>query len=157
MQETENKFPVLLKVLLIISFIGSSFSMFSGLQDALSTPSLESIDSFKNIFENVKDDSPETQRMIQDSYIYMENINLEIVNYGATTFMLYAISLIGIYLMYRLRKAGFLVYSGAQVLILGLPILFGGYNGFSLGLTFIFTFVTMTFIILYASQLKYME
>jgi hypothetical protein len=157
MQETENKFPVLLKVLLIISFIGSSFSMFSGLQDALSTPSLESIDSFKNIFENVKDDSPETQQMIQDSYIYMENINLEIVNYGATTFMLYAISLIGIYLMYRLRKAGFLVYSGAQVLILGLPILFGGYNGFSLGITFIFTFVTMTFIILYASQLKYME
>jgi hypothetical protein len=157
MQETENKLPILLKVALIFSFIGSSFLMFSGLQDALSTPTQERLDSFKEIFENVKDETPEGQQMIQDSYVFMEQINLNIVNYGATRFMLYAISLIGVYLMYRLKKTGFLVYSIAQVLLLSLPVLFGGYNGFSLGVTFVFSFLTMIFIIIYASQLKYMD
>lgn len=157
MQETENKSPRLLRIILVLSFIGSSFSMFSGLQDALSTPSQERIDSFKSIFDNVTDESPESKQMIEESFIFMENINMSIVNYGATQFMLYAISLIGVYMMYRRRKVGFAIYSGAQVLLLSLPILFGGYNSFSLGVTFVFAFITMTFIILYASQLRYLE
>jgi len=157
MQETENKLPVLLRVILVLSFIGSSFFMFSGLQDALSAPSQERIDSFENIFRDVKDESPESEQMIEESFEFMESLNLNIVNYGATRFMLYGISLIGVFLMYRRRKIGFTVYSGAQILLLGVPILFGGYNSFSLGVTFVFGFITMIFIAVYASQLKYLD
>lgn len=147
----------MLRIILTLSFIGSSFFMFTGLQDAFSTPSQERIDSFKKIFENVKDETPESQQMIEDSFVFMESINLNIVNYGVARFMLNAISVIGVYLMYRKRKIGFMVYSGVQSLMLGLPILFGGYSSFSLGVTFVFGFITMVFIVLYASQLKYLE
>jgi len=157
MQETNNKLPKLLRVFLILSFIGSSFFMFSGLQDALSSPSQEQLESFKEIFDDVDDESPESQQLIEDSIDYMENLSANSVNYGATRFMLYAISLIGVYLMYRRRKIGLSVYAVAQVLLLGIPILFGGYNGFSVGVTFVLTFLTMTFIVVYASQMKYLE
>ena len=131
--------------------------MFSGLQDAFSTPSQERIDSFKQIFENVKDEAPESQQMIEESFVFMESINLNIVNYGVTRFMFNAISIIGVFLMYRRQKIGFTVYSTAQFLLLGLPILMGGYNGFSLGVTFVFGFITLVFIVLYASQLRYLD
>lgn len=157
MQETENKLPGLLRVILILSFIGSSFSMFSGLTDALSRPSQERIDSFNEIFEGVKEDSPESEVMIDEIITYMENINLNIVNYGVARFMLNAISLIGIYLMYRRRQIGFAVYSGAQVLLLGVPLLFGGYSNATLSIIFFFSLFTILFISLFASQLRYMR
>jgi len=157
MQETENKLPKLLKAILILSFIGSSFNMFSGLQDTMSRPSQERIDSFIEIFADVKEDSPESEIMIDEIIIYMENLNLNIVNYGVARFMLNAISLIGIYLMYRRRQIGFAVYSGAQVLLLGVPILFGGYSNATLSIIFFFSLFTILFISLYASQLKYMR
>ena len=157
MQETENKLPKLLKVILILSFVGSSFNMFSGLQDAMSRPSQERIDSFKEIFEEVKDDSPESEIMIDEIIIYMENINFNIANYGVARFMLNAISLIGIFLMYRRRQIGFAIYSGAQVLLLGVPLLFGGYSNATLSIIFFFSLFTVLFIGLYASQLKYMN
>ena len=157
MQETEDQLPRLLKVILILSFIGSSFNMFSGLQDAFSRPSQERIDSFKEIFDDVKDESPESEIMIDELYLFMENLNLNIVNYGVARFMLNAISLIGIYLMYRRRQIGFAVYSGVQVLLLGVPLLFGGYSNATLSIIFFFSLFTILFISLYASQLKYMN
>jgi hypothetical protein len=157
MQETENNLPRLLKVILILSFIGSSFNMFSGLQDAFSRPSQERIDSFREIFTEVKDESPESEIMIDEIIIYMENINLNIVNYGVARFMLNAISLIGLFLMYRRRQIGFAVYSGAQVFLLGVPLLFGGYSNATLSIIFFFSLFTVLFISLYASQLRYMR
>ncbi len=156
MQETENQLPRFLKVILILSFIGSSFNMFSGLQDAMSRPSQERIDSFKEVFTEVKSDSPKSEEMIDELFVFMENLNINIVNYGVARFMLNAISLIGIFLMYRRRQIGFVVYSGAQVLLLGVPLLFGGYSNATLSIIFFFSLFTILFISLYASQLKHM-
>lgn len=131
--------------------------MFSGLSNAISQPSMERVDSFMEIMDQVQDDKEETEIMIEQITDYISNINQNIVNYGAVEFMLYAISLIGIYLMYRNRRMGFTVYMIVQTLLLGTPILFGGYSVFTVSLTVFYGFITMIFFALYSTQLKYMD
>lgn len=155
--QSEIKRTSLLKVLLILSFIGSSWSMFSGLGNALSQPSEERLNSIIEILEQVNDGKEETELFLSDTIDYFSNINRNIVNYGAVEFMLYAISLIGIYLMYKNRRIGFTVYMIAQVLVLGVPIYFGGYNSVSVMVTLFFGFISMIFFALYSTQLKYMD
>jgi hypothetical protein len=149
--------PTLLKVLIFLSFLGSSWNMFSGLSNAMSQPSEERVTTFIEIMDQVKDDSEETAMLVDEVVTYVSNINQNIVNYGAVEFMLYAISLIGVFLMYRNRRIGFTIYMIVQVLLLGVPIFFGGYSSFSLTLTILFGFVTMVFFALYSTQLKYMD
>jgi hypothetical protein len=45
-------------------------------------------------------------------------------NYFLTGFILYFISIIGVSLMWRFRKAGFHFYTGAQVMILVMPLFY---------------------------------
>lgn len=157
MEENKIERPTLLKVLLILSFIGSSWSMFSGLSNAMSQPSEERVESIIKIMEQVGDGSEEAQELNAQIIDYVYNVNQSIVNYGAVEFMLFAISLIGIYLMYKNRRTGFTVYMIVQTILLGLPIYFGGYSVFSTSITVIYGFFTMIFFVLYSTQLKYME
>lgn len=157
LDQIEIKRTPLLKVLLILSFIGSSWSMFSGLGNALSQPSEERLNSIVEILDQVNDGKEETDLVISQMIDYVSNINQNIVNYGAVEFMLYAISLIGIFLMYKNRRVGFTIYMVVQTLLLGVPIYFGGYNSISLMVTVFFGFITMIFFALYSTQLKYMD
>ncbi len=154
----ENKKPriTFLKVLLYISFIGSSWNMFAGLSNALSEPSMERVEAFEKIFDQVIEENEESEVMVGMITEYVANLNLNIVNYGAVEFMLYAISIIGIYLMYKNRRIGFVVYMIVQILLLGSPMLFGGYSPFSVSVTIFYGFITMIFFALYSTQLKYM-
>jgi hypothetical protein len=149
--------PTLLKVLLILSFIGSSWNMFSGLSNAMSQPSDERVESLLEIMNQVDDGTEETEAFVSLVIEYVSNVNSNIVNYGAVEFMLYAISLIGIYLMYKNRRIGFTIYMVVQTLLLGTPIFFGGYSTFSVTVTVIYGFFTMLFFALYSTQLKHMD
>ena len=157
MDQTKIVQPKMLRVLIILSFIGSSWNMFSGLSNALSEPSIERYDNFMESMRQIDDGSPEMKIMMDQISEYVANINLNIVNYGAIEFMLYAISLIGVYLMHKNRRVGFRVYAIAQLLLLGSPIYFGSYSVFTLSLTIFYAFFTMVFFALYSSQLKYMD
>jgi hypothetical protein len=158
MEQSNIVRPTLLKVLLILSFIGSSWNMFSGLSNALSEPSIERVESFMLIMEEVQieDDNGETEEMIAQIVDFVSTINQNIVNFGAVEFMLYAISVIGIYLMYKNQRIGFRIYLTVQLLLLGSPIYFGGYSMFSMSLTVFYGFITMVFLALYSTQLKYL-
>ena len=159
MQEVENgkKPKGLLKVLIMLSFIGGSFNMIGGLQDAFSKPSNETVESFNEIFEKIKIESPESEYMIDQMDNYVAALNAQIVNSGATNFMLNAISLIGVFLMYRMQKTGFFIYVSAQVLLLFLPMLFGGNTAFTQSITLFYAFFTGFFIMLYAGQLRLLK
>lgn len=157
MQEQTDRPRGLLKVILILSFIGSSFSMFTGLQNAMSNPSMERVDSFRKIFENIQDENAETEMFKEQAVEYIKNINLNIRAYGIWDLVFSFFSVMGVYLMFRLRKIGFHIYTGAQVLLLADVILFGGYSVFTVTMTFVFGFFTMLFIVMYASQLKHMH
>ena len=157
MDQTKIVQPKMLRVLIILSFIGGSWNMFSGLSNALSEPSIERYDNFMESMRQIDDGSPEMKIMMEQISEYVTNINLNIVNYGAVEFMLYAISLIGVYLMHKNRRLGFRIYVVVQLLLLGTPIYFGAYSVFTLSLTIFYAFFTMVFFALYSSQLKYMD
>lgn len=157
MEENKIVRPTFLKVLLILSFIGSSWSMFSGLSNAMSHPNEERVDSIVKILDQVGNESEEAQELNAQIIDYIYKINQSIVNYGAVEFMLYAISLIGVFLMYKNRRIGFTVYLVVQILLLGLPIYFGGYSSLTASMTLIYGFVTMIFFIMYSTQLKYIN
>lgn len=149
--------PKLLRILIYLSFIGSFWNMFVGLSNALSEPSIERYETFMGNMDQIDDGSPEMAIMREQISVYISNINQNIVNFGAVEFMLNAISLIGVYLMYNNRRIGFTVYMIVQLLLLGTPIYFGSYSLFSISLTVFYAFITMIFLALYSSQLKYLE
>jgi hypothetical protein len=152
---SSKSLPVFLRVLLVLSFIGSGFGLFKGLQDALSKPTKERVETFMQIIEQVED-TPETTSFKEDWISYIENENLNIKNFGVARFLFSAISLIGIFLMYRLQRKGFWIYSIAQIFMLSFPIAFGGYSSFSVSITILMGFLTFLFIGMYASQLRHM-
>ena len=63
------------------------------------------------------------------------------------------ISLIGVIMMWKLKKTGFFVYTGTQVIALIVPIFFSGMAGFS----FVGLFFTALFIVLFGLNLKHMR
>ena len=157
MEEINNVRPKFLKILLILSFIGSSWNMFAGLSNALSEPNIEREEAVLEYIDAIEDGSEEAEFVIEDFKSFVSNINKNITTYGAMEFMLYAISLIGVFLMYQGRRIGFIIYASVQVLLLGSPIFFGGYNSISLSLTLVYSFITMVFLAMYSSQLKYLN
>jgi hypothetical protein len=88
-------------------------------------------------------------------YWLMEQEYATVLN--ISTLILALASLIGVLLMYRLNKKGFIVYSSAN--LLGVIIPFFYFLNNTVGQLFIATqfFVSALFILLYASQLKYMN
>jgi len=149
--------PKLLRILIYLSFIGSFWNMFVGLSNALSEPSIERYETFMANVDQIDDGSPEMEIMREQLSVYISNINQNIVNFGAVEFMLNAISLIGVYLMYKNKRIGFTVYMIVQLLMLGSPIYFGSYSMLTVSITIFYAFFTMIFFALYSSQLKYLE
>lgn len=74
-------------------------------------------------------------------------------NFFLLSAMLYAVSLYGAIMMWKLRKPGFHLYSIAQILILILPLLF--IPGFKM--PFVTILVTVTFIFGYSTFLRSMK
>ncbi len=73
--------------------------------------------------------------------------------YFAAFGVLYALSLLGVFRMYQLRKCGFWVYLIAQLAILLTPIMWLGKNSFSMTNTIF----TVLFILIYLSFYKRMK
>ena len=130
--ETQNpqpQRPQILTVLCILSFIGSGFA---GL-------------SFLTIWASYDEIIPllaESEQLLPG----MEWFVLAGRNFYLTGFILYFFSLFGVSLMWRMRKAGFHFYTGAQVMLALLPIVY--IEGFPVSI--LEWLVTAVFIILYA-------
>lgn len=146
----------LFRILLTLSFVGGSWNMFTGLSNAFSEPNIERQEQLIEYFEGIEVE-PGTEFLVEELKTFIHNITMNVANYGVFEFMFNSISLIGVFLMFQFRRVGFWVYCIAQLLLLMNPILFGGYSLLSVTLTFTYSFITMIFIALYSTQLKYMD
>jgi hypothetical protein len=137
LQETPRQFGFL-KFLCILTFVGSGLAIFSYFV----------IGVFYEIFlsANMKQLGENEQELIKI-----------MLSAGKVFFLLsafiYAISLYGAVLMWKLRKIGFHLYAVAQIILLILPLLF--IHGFKM--PFITILVTVTFIFAYSTFLKFMK
>lgn len=128
--------PTLLKVISILSFIGSGFQSFV----------------FLLITMNY------TEFMAQVSELEFPFPEMEIFFTGSkafylTGFLLLAFSTLGVSLMWKLRKLGFHIYTASQLLFLALPLIY--LEGFKLSVLDII--LTATFVLLYQKFYKIMN
>lgn len=135
-----NENPVrrsdLLTLLCILSFIGSGIAAFSNLVLLITYDQMDQV--------------------LQDFNFEMEAMNLLLSggkSFFLSGFILYMVSLIGVFAMWRLKKIGFHLYTAAQLFILILPIVMIPNFQFSIpGML-----VTAVFIFGYATQIKFMK
>jgi hypothetical protein len=155
---SDNKItrPPFLNVLCILSFIGSGWNAFNGLFSAINAGDIEpdQLQTILSIYDNFQFPFPQFKA---DLETYTVNSLLNAGNLGTGNFMLYSISLIGVYQMYSLQKIGFYIYGAAQLTMPFVALIFGGSNSigwYVFGLT---TFFSFLFIFLYKLNYKHLH
>ena len=126
-----------LRVLLVMSMIGSGMSLLAYLMMACLLP------QFREVYEA-------NQNLFPEQFVTAYERMLEIPQrfYAGCT-VLYALSLMGVILMWKLRKSGFHCYALAQLLLLLLPVLFLGRAYLGLGdIMFTLLFVASYYLLL---------
>ncbi len=160
-QQNQKMRPTLLTVIGILSFIGLGYRILTGLINAALGPVASSFALFlSDIFENEVDLSavPESLHGIIESIFdavlgLLDNIS----GIYLTIVLLSVIALLGVIMMWQLRKSGFYVYAAARSLIAFVPFIFIGYNMVSL-IWFISSILFgILFIILYGLNLREMS
>jgi len=132
------KRPNLLTVLCILTFIGSGLGLFSNLMMGMM------YDAF--------------QLMIaENADLFAEMPGMEIFEQAGRSFFIwsaltYALSLLGAWIMWNLRKPGFHLYTIAQIIQVMLPNIYFGIPG----IPWAGIILSGTFVVLYGLNLKHM-
>jgi hypothetical protein len=138
LQEGNVKRPTLLNILCILTFIGSGMNFFSSLMISVF------YDQFTIIAESINKSFP-----LPGLDMMMEGKSM----FFAISALIYAGCIAGALMMWRLKKAGFHLYTIFQILLILSPMYFFHLPSPSL----LDMILSGIFIILYSSNLKYMS
>lgn len=128
-QPTPAVRPQMLTVLCVLSYVGSGFASVA----------------FFAIWSTYHEVLPALAKS-ENMFPGMELFISAGRNFYFAGFILYFLSLVGVSLMWRMRKSGFHFYTGAQIMLAMLPLVY--LDGFSI--PFLEWMLTALFIILYA-------
>ena len=161
--------PTLLKVLCILTFIGSSWLILTQIWSySTASKTAQMISSVRNVSQNDsainRDSSVQQQHarhkegfflgkkmMISVSkMLTVENIRKTAIG----TIMSAILTLIGAILMWWLKRSGFYLYIAGTILGLSVPFYLYGANTMSVGISFFSGFFGLIFIALYALNIK---
>jgi hypothetical protein len=160
-QQNQKTRPTILTVIGILSFIGLGYRILTGLINASLGTVTSSISEFMNeVVANEVDLSevPESLKGLVESIL--DAVTKLLANTTAiylTVVLLAAIALLGVIMMWQLKKSGFYVYAAARSLIAIVPFIFIGYNLVSLLWFTSSIMFGILFIILYSLNLKEMS
>ncbi len=159
--KNQKERPGLLTTIAILSFIGLGYRIFSGLiSAAMGTVTSLVAPFFRDIFEGEVDldNVPDGIRELIEKGLDIAAKAMENASAMSLTIVLLSIvALFGVIMMWQLKKNGFYIYTAARLFILFVPVIFLGFNFFtllsiSMGIVF-----AVVFIVLYGINLKYME
>jgi len=154
--------PTLLTVICILSFIFGAWGLWGGIQNAFTDAPQREYEEAKVAMDEamaqVGDQGNEmVTKMMDSAMVLAEKSVEEAVPMGYTTIVLSLLSLVGVWLMWNLKRNGFWLYVVSAVGGLVAPMIFlGGGLLTMLGVGFI-GFFSVLFIILYAVNLKHMH
>ena len=159
---TPKKRPTFITVLCILSLIGSGgFGLLQPLYqyatfDKTYPEKVEQIEMGIEQMEDAGMDSGTFYDMAVNGLIALEKTKENLAPMTATNVLFAIFSLIGIFLMFKLKKDGFYLYTVANLFWMLVPLYFIGPEIGMMMLGF-GAFITILFIILYAVNLKHME
>jgi len=157
-----KKRPTFITVLCILSLIGSGgFGLLQPLYQFVTFEKSypEKIDQIEKGLEQMEDagmDSGFLYDMTVNSMVVLEKTKENLVPMTAANIIFALFSLLGIFLMFRLKKNGFYLYSVVNLFWMLVPVYFIGMEVGMMMLGF-GALITILFIILYAVNLKHME
>jgi hypothetical protein len=159
-----KKRPDFLTILCVLTFIGSSWGIFSGLTnynnaDVMAEMSRQMIEQQK---EQAMDKAVTAgqksfmEKMFSGANELMDTVKVK--QNSLFSIMSNILTLVGALLMFRLKKTGFGIYVlGIAVFIAAPLVIFGVGNIFGLFMTFLLGIIGIIFVILYRLNLKHMS
>jgi hypothetical protein len=159
-----KKRPDFLTILCVLTFIGSTWGIFSGLTnynnaDVMAEMSRQMIEQQK---EEAMDKATTAgqksfmEKMFSGANDLMDTVKVK--QNSLFSIMSNVLTLVGALLMFRLKRAGFGVYVlGIGVFIAAPLVIFGPANIFGLFMTLFLGLVGVLFVILYGLNLKHMR
>jgi len=85
---------------------------------------------------------------------YYLNLMLNMGNIAAANFLFFGIEMIGVILMFRLNRIGFLLYSASQIGLAFVPPVFAGFGQFGTSVLVATLIWNLIWVVLYAFQVK---
>ncbi|HLO80940.1 MAG TPA: hypothetical protein VK166_08280 [Chitinophagaceae bacterium] len=159
-----KKRPDFLTVLCVLTFIGSTWGIFSGLTnynnaDVMAEMSRQMIEEQKDKAMDkavTADQKSFMNKMFSGANELMDTVKVK--QNSLFSIMSNLLTLIGAVLMFRLKRAGFGIYVlGIAVFIAAPLVIFGLSNIFGWLMTFVLGVIGILFIILYRLNIKYMN
>lgn len=160
-QNSTTERPTFLTVLCILTFIGSGFSLLSGIYNYAMAPMAAEIteEALQQAEEQLayQDVNEGTAEVLEKTF----NASLEMAQHASTLALISVLgallSLTGAFLMFKLNRKGFFVYTSAQLVLILAPMALVGFN-FLTGFTAMLAgFFSVLFIVLYGVNLKHMK
>jgi hypothetical protein len=156
------KRPTLLTVLCILSFLAGAWGLVDGARNAFTNKPQEDHAEAKvkmeEAMEQLGDDATGMVRTMMDSAMEMADKAVEHARpMGYANIALSALSLLGVWLMWNLKRNGFWLYLVAAIGGLVVPIYFLGGSMTALLSVGFMGLITLIFIVLYAVNLKHMS
>ncbi len=159
-----KKRPDFLTILCVLTFIGSTWGILSGLSsynnaDVTAEMTRQMIEQQKEqAMDKAATPSQKTfmNKMFSGANEMMDTVKVK--QNSLFSIMSNLLTLVGAVLMFRLKRTGFGIYAlGIAVFIAAPLVIFGPSNIFGLMMTVVLGFVGILFIILYRLNIKYMS
>ncbi|MFA9370578.1 MAG: hypothetical protein ACERIH_02625 [Labilibaculum antarcticum] len=159
--EVPKKRPTFLTVLCILSFIGSGFLLGATTYQYFTFEKNypEQMGNFQSTLEMFSDAGTESgfaYESIENQMIVLEKTSQNLGMISGVNILFAILSLLGVFLMFKLKKNGFYLYSGANLFWLLVPLVLVDFEASMMNALFLGLF-TILFIIMYAVNLKHME
>ncbi len=159
---TTGQRPTFLTVLCIISFMWGLYSMYQSVQSAFTEAPRRNFEEVQLEMEKgmaeMDQDKMEVMGSVVSSTIEMAQLSVDNAKeIGYTGIFQSVISIIGVWMMWNLRRTGFWLYAASGLIGLVTFVMFLG-TGLMAMLSLVGVgFITVLFIVLYAIHLKYMS
>ncbi|MBI3502575.1 MAG: hypothetical protein HY063_12360 [Bacteroidetes bacterium] len=160
METIPNQRSTFLTVLCILSFINGGLNILFNIPSLLMPNFMETYIEIIKQTQSMNDYSnapPALSGMMNDIMAMLERMSQHWTVMILSTILLATMSVIGVWMMWNVKKAGFLFYTTAQILWTLMPFVFMGVNWLSILAVGINAIFTAAFIIMYGTQLKKMN
>ena len=163
LEQQNQKRPIFLMVLCILTFIGSGWNIISNLSSLFTIGLVENEQMVMQQFSSVSDEVQQSVYLNSWARFFESSIEWAKVTFeyrrsiAIIQLVLGLLSLLGAILMYQLRRIGFYFYVAAQILMLFVLPYFAGFTMIVLLIMGTSAFMALLFILLYAVNLKHLH
>jgi len=158
---TTTERPTFLTVLCVLTFIGSGFALLSGIYNYAMAPM--AAEMTEEALQKAEDQlayqemNEGTANLLEQTF----SASLEMVEHASTLALISVLgallSLTGAFLMFKLKRNGYYVYTVAQLMLIIAPISLVGFNFVTGASALITGFFALLFIVLYGVNLKHLK